>query len=196
MLRLRDQTERLLAIERDPNTADTTVAQSIRDLDEAYDRFVASWGRLNSKENLRVFDPNNSDPSLNQLYTLEKTGPDGFEAKGDMLSKRVVTPVPQCRNTCGNPSTRWPSASTAKATWTSTSSAGCSAPGDDLETIDRLGDLIVTDPDNGTPLPADEYCPATWAANSTTSTSCYTLWSASPNGHASGNGSPTTIFRT
>ena len=94
MLRLRDQAERLLAVERDPDTTDDAVAQGIRELDEAYDRFTASYGRLNSKENLRVFDPNNSDPSLNQLYTLEKTGSDGFEAKGDMLSKRVVTPMP------------------------------------------------------------------------------------------------------
>ena len=103
MLRLRDQAERLLAVERDPDTTDDAVAQGIRELDEAYDRFTASYGRLNSKENLRVFDPNNSDPSLNQLYTLEKTGSDGFEAKGDMLSKRVVTPMPPMPEHVGEP---------------------------------------------------------------------------------------------
>lgn len=157
MLRLRDQAERLLAVERDPDTADDAVAQGIRKLDEAYDRFTASYGRLNSKENLRVFDPNNSDPSLNQLYTLEKTGSDGFEAKGDMLSKRVVTPMPPMPEHVDEP---------VEALAISLDRVGhvdldlighLLGTRDDLETIDRLGDLIVTDPDDGTPLPADEY---------------------------------------
>ena len=157
MLRLRDQAERLLAIERDPDTTDNAVAQGIRELDEAYDRFTASYGRLNSKENLRVFDPNNSDPSLNQLYTLEKTGSDGFEAKSDMLSKRVVTPMPPMPEHVGEP---------VEALAISLDRVGhvdldlighLLGTRDDLETVARLGDLIVTDPDDGTPMPADEY---------------------------------------
>ena len=157
MLRLRDQAERLLAVERDPDTTDDAVAQGLRELDEAYDRFTASYGRLNSKENLRVFDPNNSDPSLNQLYTLEKTGSDGFEAKGDMLSKRVVTPMPPMPEHVGEP---------VEALAISLDRVGhvdldlighLLGTRDDLETVARLGDLIVTDPDDGTPLPADEY---------------------------------------
>lgn len=157
MLRLRDQAERLLAVERDPDTTDDAVAQGIRELDEAYDRFTASYGRLNSKENLRVFDPNNSDPSLNQLYTLEKTGSDGFEAKGDMLSKRVVTPMPPMPEHVDEP---------VEALAVSLDRVGhvdldlighLLGTRDDLETVARLGNLIVTDPDDGTPLPADEY---------------------------------------
>lgn len=157
MLRLRDQAERLLAVECDPDTTDDAVAQGIRELDEAYDRFTASYGRLNSKENLRVFDPNNSDPSLNQLYTLEKTGSDGFEAKGDMLSKRVVTPMPPMPEHVDEP---------VEALAVSLDRVGhvdldlighLLGTRDDLETVARLGDLIVTDPDDGTPLPADEY---------------------------------------
>lgn len=157
MLRLRDQAERLLAVERDPDTTDDAVAQGIRELDEAYDRFTASYGRLSSKENLRVFDPNNSDPSLNQLYTLEKTGSDGFEAKGDMLSKRVVTPMPPMPEHVDEP---------VEALAVSLDRVGhvdldlighLLGTRDDLETVARLGDLIVTDPDDGTPLPADEY---------------------------------------
>ena len=157
MLRLRDQAERLLAVERDPDTTDDAVAQGIRELDEAYDRFTASYGRLNSKENLRVFDPNNSDPSLNQLYTLEKIGSDGFEAKGDMLSKRVVTPMPPMPEHVGEP---------VEALAISLDRVGhvdldlighLLGTRDDLETVARLGDLIVTDPDDGTPMPADEY---------------------------------------
>ena len=157
MLRLRDQAERLLAVERDPDTTDDAVAQGIRELDEAYDRFTASYGRLNSKENLRVFDPNNSDPSLNQLYTLEKTGSDGFEAKSDMLSKRVVTPMPPMPEHVDEP---------VEALAISLDRVGhvdldlighLLGTRDDLETVARLGDLIVTDPDDGTPMPADEY---------------------------------------
>lgn len=157
MLRLRDRTERLLTIERDPDATDTAVDQGIRDLDGEYDRFVVSYGRLNSKENLRVFDPNNSDPSLNQLYTLEKTGPDGFEAKGDMLSKRVVTPVPPMPEHVREPVDAM-AISLDREGYVDLDLIGrLLGTRDDLETIDRLGDLIVTDPDNGTPLPADEY---------------------------------------
>lgn len=157
MLRLRDRTERLLAIERDPDATDTAVDQGIRDLDGEYDRFVASYGRLNSKENLRVFDPNNSDPSLNQLYSLEKIGPNGFEAKGDMLSKRVVTPVPPMPEHVREPVDAM-AISLDREGYVDLDLIGrLLGTRDDLETIDRLGDLIVTDPDNGTPLPADEY---------------------------------------
>lgn len=157
MLRLRDRTERLLAIERDPDATDTAVDQGIRDLDGEYDRFVASYGRLNSKENLRVFDPNNSDPSLNQLYSLEKIGPNGFEAKGDMLSKRVVTPVPPMPEHVDEPVDAM-AVSLDRVGHVDLDLIGrLLGTRDDLETIDRLGDLIVTDPDNGTPLPADEY---------------------------------------
>lgn len=157
MLRLRDQAERLLAVERDPDTTDDAVAQGIRELDEAYDRFTASYGRLNSKENLRVFDPNNSDPSLNQLYTLEKTGSDGFEAKGDMLSKRVVTPMPPMPEHVGEPVEAL-AISLDRVEHVDLDLIGhLLGTRDDLETVARLGDLIVTDPDDGTPMPADEY---------------------------------------
>lgn len=157
MLRLRDRTERLLAIERDPDAADTAVDQGIRDLDGEYDRFVASYGRLNSKENLRVFDPNNSDPSLNQLYSLEKIGPNGFEAKGDMLSKRVVTPVPPMPEHVDEPVDAM-AVSLDRVGHVDLDLIGrLLDTRDDIETIEKLGDLIVMDPDTGMPLPADEY---------------------------------------
>ena len=157
MLRLRDRTERLLAIERDPDAADTAVDQGIRDLDGEYDRFVASYGRLNSKENLRVFDPNNSDPSLNQLYSLEKISPNGFEAKGDMLSKRVVTPVPPMPEHVDEPVDAM-AVSLDRVGHVDLDLIGrLLDTRDDIETIEKLGDLIVMDPDTGMPLPADEY---------------------------------------
>lgn len=157
MLRLRDRTERLLAIERDPDATDTAVDQGIRDLDGEYDRFVVSYGRLNSKENLRVFDPNNSDPSLNQLYSLEKIGPNGFEAKGDMLSKRVVTPVPPMPEHVDEPVDAM-AVSLDRVGHVDLDLIGrLLDTRDDIETIEKLGDLIVMDPDTGMPLPADEY---------------------------------------
>ena len=157
MLRLRDQAERLLAVERDPNTADDTVSQGIRDLDSAYERFVASYGRLTSKDNLRVFDPALSDASLNQLYALEKTGANGFEGKSDMLSKRVVTPAPPMPEHADEPVEALSISLDRKGEVDLDLIGKLLGTRDDIETAERLGDLIVTDPDDGTPLPADEY---------------------------------------
>lgn len=157
MLRLRDRTERLLSSERDPETDDETVAQGIRDLDQAYDRFVESYGRLNSKENLRVFDPNATDASLNQLYALEKTNADGFEAKGDTLSKRVVTPTPPMPDHVDEPVEAL-SISLDRMGHVDLDLIGrLLGTRDTAETSERLGDLIVADPDSGEPVPADEY---------------------------------------
>lgn len=157
MLRLRDQAERLLAVERDPNTADDTVSQGIRDLDSAYERFVASYGRLTSKDNLRVFDPALSDASLNRLYALEKTGANGFEGKSDMLSKRVVTPAPPMPEHADEPVEALSISLDRKGEVDLDLIGKLLGTRDDIETAERLGDLIVTDPDDGTPLPADEY---------------------------------------
>lgn len=157
MLRLRDRTERLLSSERDPETDDETVAQGIRDLDQAYDRFVESYGRLNSKENLRVFDPNATDASLNQLYALEKTNADGFEAKGDALSKRVVTPTPPMPDHVDEPVEAL-SISLDRMGHVDLDLIGrLLGTRDTAETSERLGDLIVAGPDSGEPVPADEY---------------------------------------
>ena len=157
MLRLRDRTERLFSSERDPETDDETVAQGIRDLDQAYDRFVESYGRLNSKENLRVFDPNATDASLNQLYALEKTNADGFEAKGDALSKRVVTPTPPMPDHVDEPVEAL-SISLDRMGHVDLDLIGrLLGTRDTAETSERLGDLIVAGPDSGEPVPADEY---------------------------------------
>lgn len=157
MLRLRDRTERLLSSERDPETDDETVAQGIRDLDQAYDRFVESYGRLNSKENLRVFDPNATDASLNQLYALEKTNADGFEAKGDTLSKRVVMPTPPMPDHVDEPVEAL-SISLDRMGHVDLDLIGrLLGTRDTAETSERLGDLIVAGPDSGEPVPADEY---------------------------------------
>ena len=157
MLRLRDRTERLLSSERDPETDDETVTQGIRDLDQAYDRFVESYGRLNSKENLRVFDPNATDASLNQLYALEKTNADGFEAKGDALSKRVVTPTPPMPDHVDEPVEAL-SISLDRMGHVDLDLIGrLLGTRDTAETSERLGDLIVAGPDSGEPVPADEY---------------------------------------
>lgn len=157
MLRLRDRTERLFSSERDPETDDETVAQGIRDLDQAYDRFVESYGRLNSKENLRVFDPNATDASLNQLYALEKTNADGFEAKGDTLSERVVTPTPPMPDHVDEPVEAL-SISLDRMGHVDLDLIGrLLGTRDTAETSERLGDLIVAGPDSGEPVPADEY---------------------------------------
>ena len=157
MIRLRDQAERLLAIERDPNTADDAVEQGIRDLDAAYERFVASYGRLNSKDNLRVFDPALSDASLNQLYALEKTGANGFEGKSDMLSKRVVTPTPPMPEHTDEPVEALSISLDRKGGVDLGLIGKLLGTQDDIETAERLGDLIVTDPDTGKPVPAEAY---------------------------------------
>ena len=157
MIRLRDRMERLLALEHDPDADDETVRQGIGALDHAYDAFVEQYGRLNSEDNLRVFDPGNSDPSLTGLYALEKTDSNGFKAKADMLSKRVANPVPPLPDHVDEP---------AEALAISLDRRGRVDLGligrllgaeDETETLDRLGDLVILDPDDRTPLPADEY---------------------------------------
>ena len=112
---------------RTPPTPPWTKASGT--LDGEYDRFVASYGRLNSKENLRVFDPNNSDPSLNQLYSLRRLAPTGSKPKETCFPRGSSRRCLRCPNTWMNPSTRWPSASTVWDMWISTSSDDCSTPG-------------------------------------------------------------------
>lgn len=157
MIRLRDQAERLLAVERDPNTADDAVERGIGDLDAAYERFVASYGRLNSKDNLRVFDPALSDASLNQLYALEKTGANGFEGKSDMLSKRVVTPTPPMPEHADEPVEALSISLDRKGGVDLGLIGKLLGTQDDIETAEQLGDLIVIDPDTGKPVPAEAY---------------------------------------
>ncbi len=55
---------------------------------------------------------------------------------------------------------------------------------DDIETIEKLGDLIVMDPDTGMPLPADEYLSGDVGNKLDHVTDCSGTWSTSPNGRA------------
>ncbi len=157
MLRLRDQAERLLALERDPKSDDETVARGIDALDGAYERFVETYGRLNSKENLRAFDPDNTDPSLSRIYALERTGSEGFEAKGDMLSKRVVNPVPPMPEHLSEPVDALSVSLDREGRVDLDLIGRLLGAGDRDETLARLGDLIVIDPDTDAPLSAAEY---------------------------------------
>lgn len=157
MLRLRDQAEWLLALERDPESDDETVARGIDALDAAYERFVGYWGRINSKENLRAFDPNNTDPSLARLYTLERTGSEGFESKGDMLSKRVVNPVPPMPEHLAEPVDALSVSLDREGVVDLDLIGRLLGTGDADETLARLDDLVIIDPDTDRPLPAAEY---------------------------------------
>ena len=78
----------LLNMELEDRSNDAIQGQ-MRLLNEKYDRFVASYGRINSKEN-QIFRP---DASSGFVRALEVCSDDGkFSRKADLFSKRTVTP--------------------------------------------------------------------------------------------------------
>lgn len=156
IIRLRDQAERLLDTERDPKADDREVQDAIGELDSAYDTFTARYGRLCDHANRRAFDPEETDPSLNIVWTLERTDSDGFKGKSDILTKRVATPAPPMPEHADTPE----DALAISLDRTGRIDTGLIARLLDTDADDaarRLGDLIVTDPDTGEPTVAAAY---------------------------------------
>lgn len=96
MVRLRDHAADLMRLERDPDARDGDVAGAIKALDSEYEGFVARYGRLCDRRNRQEFSRQEyRDVSLHRLWGLELTDAQGrFAGKADMLSRRVITPIP------------------------------------------------------------------------------------------------------
>ena len=129
MLRLRDQTERLLAIERDPNTADTTVAKasgtSTRRTTGSSHPGAGSTPKRTCACSTRT---TRSEPQPALHVGKDRAGRFRSQRRHALQEGRHTGAL-RCPNTCGNRRRDGHQLSTAMATWTSTSSAGCSAPG-------------------------------------------------------------------
>ena len=160
MLSLRDGARALLALERDPGADDDEVEEAIARLSAEYDSFFERYGRINSKKNLAVFPSKGfTDHSLAlNLLSLEKVDSNGeVTGKADILKKRLVTPEAPTPEHVGNP------ADALAVTIDARGGVDMDFLADLMETdvqtaLERLGDLVVTDPDDATHvMTADEY---------------------------------------
>lgn len=160
MLLLRDGARALLALERDPGADDDEVEEAIAGLSAEYDSFLERYGRINSKKNLAVFPSKGfTDHSLAlNLLSLEKVDSNGeVTGKADILKKRLVTPEAPTPKHVGNPS------DALAVTIDVRGGVDMDFLADLMETdvrtaLERLGDLVVTDPDDATHvMTADEY---------------------------------------
>ena len=150
MLLLRDGARALLALERDPGADDDEVEEAIAGLSAEYDSFLERYGRINSKKNLAVFPSKGfTDHSLAlNLLSLEKVDSDGeVTGKADILKKRLVTPEAPTPEHVGNPS------DALAVTIDARGGVDMDFLADLMETdtqtaLERLGDLVVTDPDD------------------------------------------------
>ena len=160
MLLLRDGARALLALERDPGADDDEVEEAIAGLSAEYDSFLERYGRINSKKNLAVFPSKGfTDHSLAlNLLSLEKVDSDSeVTGKADILKKRLVTPEAPTPEHVGNPS------DALAVTIDARGGVDMDFLADLMETdtqtaLERLGDLVVTDPDDASHvMTADEY---------------------------------------
>lgn len=160
MLLLRDGARALLALERDPGADDDEVEEAIARLSAEYDSFLERYGRINSKKNLNVFPSKGfTDHSLAlNLLSLEKVDSNGeVTGKADILKKRLVTPEAPTPEHVGNPS------DALAVTIDARGEVDMDFLADLMETdtqtaLERLGDLVVTDPDDASHvMTADEY---------------------------------------
>ena len=160
MLSLRDGARALLALERDPGADDDEVEEAIAGLSAEYDSFLERYGRINSKKNLAVFPSKGfTDHSLAlNLLSLEKVDSNGeVTGKADILKKRLVTPEAPTPEHVGNPS------DALAVTIDARGGVDMDFLADLMETdvqtaLERLGDLVVTDPDDAAHvMTADEY---------------------------------------
>lgn len=139
---------------------DDEVEEAIAGLSAEYDSFLERYGRINSKKNLAVFPSKGfTDHSLAlNLLSLEKVDSNGeVTGKADILKKRLVTPEAPTPEHVGNPS------DALAVTIDARGEVDMDFLADLMETdvrtaLERLGDLVVTDPDDATRvMTADEY---------------------------------------
>ncbi|SHI10995.1 Adenine-specific DNA methylase, N12 class [Sporanaerobacter acetigenes DSM 13106] len=87
MVGLRDITRRLIESQAE-DYGDTEIKSIQLELNQQYDSFVKKFGRLNSKENAKIFD---EDSSYALLCSLEIIGNNQeFQRKADIFTKRTI----------------------------------------------------------------------------------------------------------
>lgn len=86
-MELRDITRKLIEAQAE-DYGDTEIKSIQLELNQQYDDFVKKFGRLNSKENAKIFD---EDSSYALLCSLEIIGNNQeFERKADIFTKRTI----------------------------------------------------------------------------------------------------------
>lgn len=156
MIRLRDLTRELQALELDPNQTDDAAIDAKRmELNEAYDRFAERHGHLCEKANRKAYST--MEGGWHLLGALENVSPQGeWLGKARVFEQRTLTPVPPMPDHCES--------------LTDAFNVSMDREGKvDLDLIARLtgmtaqeaeaglGDMIVRDPDTGMAVPADDY---------------------------------------
>lgn len=89
MLPIRDSLRRLIDLQTS-NASDSEIITEQHTLNDLYDNFVATYGRLGSRSNTLAFY---EDHSANLLLSLENYNEKGeFERKADIFTKRTISP--------------------------------------------------------------------------------------------------------
>ena len=88
MVALRDCTHRLIDLQMDAYTSDSTIRDTQAELNRLYDSFSAKYGLINDRANRLAFA---DDSSYYLLCSLEVLDDDGMlERKADMFTKRTI----------------------------------------------------------------------------------------------------------
>lgn len=155
MVAVRDAVRTLQRVELDPKSGDDAIAAARAALNERYDGFVAEFGRLSERANMRAYA--HDETSWPLLSSLENTDGNGrFTSLAPVFTRRTLRPAPPMPTHVSD---------TADAFNISMDRTGRIAPDligrltgmDPAEAVASLGDLAVTDPDTGRPVPADDY---------------------------------------
>lgn len=158
MVALRDQARALFDMEKG-NATEDKVEEAIRDLDAAYEAFVAAHGRLHDARNVKALQLRDyPDPSIGlNLLGLERVDDKGrFVAKADALSRRTIRPIPKMPDHVESPMEAMQLSLSSHGKLDEGFIAGLLGIGTG-EVDDALGDLAIRDPDGGRLLPAEEY---------------------------------------
>lgn len=88
MVGLRDCVHKLIALQMDEYTSDSSITEKQAELDQLYDFFTRKYGLINSRANRLAFDRDSSYYLLCSLEILDEDGK--LERKADMFTKRTI----------------------------------------------------------------------------------------------------------
>lgn len=156
MVSLRDAMRETMSFER-LSADEDAVADKISKLDAEYDAFVERFGHLSDAKNRRLWNRCGTDYSLATLQAAEvKDASGAFVRKGDILSKRVQSPV----KTTPDHMDDVHDALTFSLDRTGRVDMDLikSVTGlDEDDVVDGLGDSVIRDPESGVIVLADDY---------------------------------------